>query len=112
MSRSYRHQPFMAVTGTNSAHQDKTLAARGMRRRQNEWLKNHWDDEGFLMPHRYECSHNETYVWGRDGCQMYQGLDARDWNRYKLAPRGIGNYWRSGYFDVWPPVWYVKMLRK
>jgi hypothetical protein len=111
MSRSYRHRPFMAVTGTNSAQADKTMAARGMRRKQNEWLKNRWVEDDFLIPHRYECSHNETYSWGRDGCQRYQGLDASDWNRYQMTVKGLLPY-RSDYFAAWPPRWYVEMLRK
>ncbi len=37
MSRSYR-KPYTAITGTKSAHADKKVAARGVRRRQNQWL--------------------------------------------------------------------------
>ena len=35
MSRSYR-KPYAAVTGTKSAHKDKKMAARGVRRRQDQ----------------------------------------------------------------------------
>jgi len=37
VSRSYR-KPYTAITGTKSAHADKKVAARGVRRRQNQWL--------------------------------------------------------------------------
>ena len=71
MSRSYR-KPAHAVTSCSSAKDDKRHAARGVRRRQNQYLRdsqiaNYWDE--FLIPHKYECSFNETYCWGRDGCQ-------------------------------------------
>jgi hypothetical protein len=74
MSRSYR-KPYSAITGTSSAADDKRVARRGVRRRQNQYLResflsDDWDD--FIMPHKYECSFNETYSWHRDGKQTLQ----------------------------------------
>ena len=60
MSRSYR-KPYAAVTGTKSAHADKTFAVRGLRRRQNQWLHTLEDLEGGLIPYRLECACNNTY---------------------------------------------------
>jgi hypothetical protein len=105
MSRSFKKRPFQAICGGGSAKHDKQLAARGMRRRQNQALRTADDFEDFLIPHRYECAFNETYCWGRDGSQMYQGLDAgRTWHYY--GPDGC--LWDG----QWPPKWYQKMMRK
>ena len=49
MSRSYR-KPYAAITGTKSAHEDKKAAARGLRRRQNQWLSTLEDIDGALAP--------------------------------------------------------------
>ena len=68
MSRSYR-KPYTAITGTQSAHADKKMAARGLRRRQNQWLYNLNDLEGDLISHRLESAWNNTYAGGRDGRQ-------------------------------------------
>lgn len=68
MSRSYR-KPATAVTTCSSAKDDKKHAHRGVRRAQNQALKTCLDWDEFLIPHKYECSWNETYNWGRDGCQ-------------------------------------------
>jgi hypothetical protein len=68
MSRSYR-RPASAITTCNSAKQDKILAHRGVRRAQNHALRTCQDWDELLIPHKYECSWNETYCWGRDGKQ-------------------------------------------
>ena len=68
MSRSYR-KPYAAITGTKSVHEDKKTAARGLRRRQNQWLSTLEDIDWALAPHRFECAYNNTYSWGRDGRQ-------------------------------------------
>lgn len=68
MSRSYR-KPYAAIAGPASAHTDKKMAARGLRRRLNQWLHTLDDHEAALTPHRLECSHNNTWTWARDGCQ-------------------------------------------
>jgi hypothetical protein len=72
MSRSIR-RPFAAITGTASAKDDKRMAHRGVRRKQNIALKTCADYEDFLVPHRLECAWNDTYCWGRDGAQCYMG---------------------------------------
>lgn len=69
MSRSYR-KPYAAVTGAKSAHDDKKMAARGLRRRQNQWLHMLRDADEALVPHRLECAYNNTYSWDRDGRQQ------------------------------------------
>lgn len=79
MSRSYR-RPFAAITGTASAKDDKRLAHRGVRRKQNLALKTCIDFGNLLLPHRFECHWNDTYNWGRDGAQCYLGsmCDSQD----------------------------------
>ena len=72
MSRSYR-SPFAAVTGARSAADDKRLAARGVRRKQNQWLRKTVDFDEAMVPHRLECPWNEVYCWGRDGNQRSSG---------------------------------------
>ena len=72
MSRSTR-RPYAAVNGTASAKDDKRIAHRGVRRKQNFALKNCADFEGILIPHRLECAWNNNYCWGRDGAQSYRG---------------------------------------
>ena len=72
MSRSYR-RPFAAVTGVASAKDDKRLANRGVRRKQNlalkTCLKTDVSYETLLLPHPRECAWNDTWHWGRDGAQ-------------------------------------------
>ena len=85
MSRSYR-RPFAAITGLASAKDDKRMAHRGVRRKQNLALKTCADFESFLLPHVLECHWNNNYCWGRDGGQCYLGWmcnscedDFREW---------------------------------
>jgi len=76
MSRSFKHEPFMAICGGASAKQDKVHAHRGERRGQNAAIQREFiegDFENFLLPHRLECKGNEVYSWGRDGNQLYWG---------------------------------------
>jgi hypothetical protein len=83
MSRSYR-RPFAAITGTASAKDDKRMAHRGVRRKQNFALKICADYEDFLVPHRLECAWNDTWCWDRDGAQGYRGSmhhSADEWDR-------------------------------
>lgn len=68
MGKSYR-RPYSAITGTRSAKKDKQMGARGMRRAQDQSLKGVADWDEWLLPDIYECKGNETYSWGRDGCQ-------------------------------------------
>jgi hypothetical protein len=86
VSRSYR-KPYTAVTGTKSAHNDKKMAARGLRRRQNQWLHTLEDVDGALIPHRLECAYNNTYNWGRDGRQHLVFPDCRRTNLFEFMYR-------------------------
>jgi hypothetical protein len=53
MSRSYR-RPYAAITGLASAKDDKRMAHRGVRRKQNLALKTSTDYENLPLPHRLE----------------------------------------------------------
>ena len=118
MSRSFKHQPFAAICGGNSAQHDKTLAARGIRRRHRQVLHIalHTGEYEVVLPHRLQCSHNEVYSWGRDGNQTWQGLDHRDWFRYLEATNSGHNHWLRNWYEesysTWPPQWYKEMMRK
>jgi hypothetical protein len=99
MSRSHR-KPYSAPTGCASAKKDKQRAARGVRRKQNQWLRTIDDTEAAPIPHRLECAGNEVYSWGRDGKQRLQ----RPVKCSKYLPYQDG--------DPWPPRWYGKLQRK
>jgi hypothetical protein len=92
MSRSTR-RPFAAITGTASAKDDKRMAHRGVRRKQNFALKTCADYGDFLVPHRHECAWNNNYCWGRDGTQCDQSY-------LRFSP------------DVMSRKYYRKLLRK
>ncbi len=116
MSRSYR-KPYASVVGTGSTHLDKKLAARGVRHQQNQWLRTHWQDEDSgPLPHPLGCSLNNIYTWRRDGGQFLQISDNRCWSRYCLEINGLHPYdypWRRQRTPMlWPPKWYVQLLRK
>ena len=66
MSRSYRI-PYAVFTSAPSAHEDKKIAARGLRRRLKQWIHILTDPEDALAPHRLECPHNDSYTWERMG---------------------------------------------
>lgn len=98
MSRSYR-KPYAAITGTTSAKRDKIQANRGVRRRQNFYLKcsfrdDSWDD--FLIPHRYECSWNDVWVWGRDGKQHW----IEPVSRYRPGEEEWDSYMREYWIKI------------
>ncbi len=114
MARSYRN-PYAAVTGVRSARIDKQMAARGVRSKQNQYLKTHWENEDFLLPHRLECDHNDVWSWGRDGNQYLHVPDARDWSQFCLKSNGLHPYgqWPGWKADaVWPPAYYSDLARK
>jgi|GEM_PF-3120786 hypothetical protein len=114
MARSYR-KPYAACTGMCSASIDKQIAARGVRRNQNQYLKTNWEDEDFLLPHRFECHHNDVWGWSRDGQQCLQVPNARDWSRFCLEINGLHPYDQSPGWQpdtVWPPACYTKLTRK
>ena len=92
MSRSTR-RPFAAITGTASAKDDKRMAHRGVRRKQNLVLKTCADYESLLIPHPLECACNDNYCWARDGAQS-------DCSRLRFSP------------DESSQKYYRKLLRK
>ena len=92
MSRPYR-RPFAAITGVASAKSDKTLAHRGVRRKQNLAIKVCPDYDNLLLPHFLECPWNNTWCWGRDGAQNYHS-----------RPRDVDDEYGRKY--------YRKLLRK
>lgn len=118
MSRSYR-RPYSSVTGAHSAHSDKRMAARGVRRTHRRALQRAWleDFENYLPPHHLECPWNNNYSWTRDGCQYYQGLTHRDWHKYLVATgqaeeHSMRFYRGEEWYQCWPPEWYRRMIRK
>ena len=116
MSRSYR-KPFSACTGTKSAKDDKRRANRGVRHKQNQWLRTLEDYDSALVPHRLECAWNEVYSWGRDGHQYLQVPSQREWADYHRTSMGVftSDFDRDfclKYDDEWPPEWYVRLQRK
>lgn len=117
MGKSYR-KPYSAVTGHNTASEDKKMAARGLRRKQNAWLRNLKDfDEDGLVPHRLECHHNDVWSWGRDGKQRLQVPTHRCWSNYCRIEQGFfrGSYeenWVKMHGNEWPPTWFVELTRK
>ena len=92
MSRSYR-RPYAAITGTASAKNDKRMAHRGVRRKQNQALRTRLDLENLVLPHYLECPWNNVWCWSRDGHQQ-------DYN-----------HWRNS-DDEWCRRYYTKLLRK
>ncbi|HZS43356.1 MAG TPA: hypothetical protein VFA52_04080 [Candidatus Paceibacterota bacterium] len=91
MSRSYRKPYASFVCGSNSARWDKTQAARAVRRTQNQAIKKvlssgDWDE--FLIPDRYECSHNDVWDWSRDGKQVYMAKDSQYNNPFAYVNYG------------------------
>ena len=114
MARSYR-RPYAAVTGSGSARIDKQMAAKGVRRKQNQYLKKHWDNQDFLLPHRLECHHNDVWDWGRDGHQSLQSPTAADWSRFCLEINSLHPYdqwprWKVA--ATWPGAWFADLMRK
>ena len=115
MSRSFKHKPFMAVTGNYSAHDDKTRASKGVRRTCKRILHVALKsgEVDVLLPHRLECTWNNTYSWGRDGHQTYQVPDDWDWQQHYLSTFDPTDVWFGDKrFIVWPPQSYVEMMRK
>ena len=113
MSRSYR-KPYASFCGSkSSAKEDKQTAARGVRHVQNYVAKLMLSDPDILMPHRLECPWNNTYSWSRDGGKKLRVPKARHWDTHVKAVLGISDWsWGKERDLVWPPEWYVKMLRK
>lgn len=72
MSRSRRKQPFSSVTLATSAKRDKQTAHRSVRRTQNRYLSVHTDQDTFLLPLEFDCSHNDVWGWDIDGPKKYR----------------------------------------
>lgn len=84
--KSYR-LPYSSVLGVvRSCKWDKRIANRAIRRTQNSFVNNcsEWDEE--LIPHRYECAHNNVYGWNRDGNQSLQTIRHNDYNPFWIKP--------------------------
>lgn len=120
MSGSYR-KPYAALCGGDvSAKEDKRRAARGVRHKQNQWLRTLGDFDGALVPHRYECRWNDVWTWKRDGGKRLVGRKSdRDWSEYCRVEQGLWHYpgekWYhdTGQFtNEWPPKWYIESTRK
>ncbi len=121
MSRSYKHKPYAAICGNGSSQYDKTQAARGVRRKCRHviHIALHTEEFDVFLPHRRECSHNNTYTWNRDGSQHYCGLDHKDYQKFfeahtpGIAHWGMTNfYYGDEDYIQWPPLWYKRMMRK
>jgi hypothetical protein len=112
MSRS-RRRPYSAIAGGDSANLDKTTARRNVRRKQNQWLKTLTDYDSALVPHKYECSWNDTYDWGRDGAQFLMLPSHSDWQTHQEVLQGLWkeSRWTRGY-ATWPPRWFQQLKRK
>lgn len=96
MSRSRKKHPFQAICGRGSAKQDKRMAARGVRRTFKHALHQETDFDDFTPPHRLECPWNDTYSWGRDGSQLYWGLETSRGDRwYGRDPEGFERMMRK-----------------
>lgn len=116
MSRS-RRRPYSAVCGPDSANQDKTRARRGVRRKQELWLKTLADYDSALAPHKYECAWNNTYCWSRDGGKSPQLPSQVDWEWHQEVLQGL---WKGGWksahwaneYATWPPRWFERLKRK
>ena len=105
----------MAITCSPSAQEDKTRAARSVRRTHRRVLHIAMKSEDYdvILPHRLGCPGNNTYSWTRDGKQNYQGLDAWDWQQHYLSTFDPTDVWFGDEkWTVWPPAWYTEMMRK
>jgi hypothetical protein len=110
MSRSYRRPYGTYFSIKSSARKDKQIAARAMRRKQNRWVRR-WDGDD-LIPHRYECAHNDVWDWNRDGGQRRMVPTGWDWSRYVQAVEGWGLWAGDERWMEWPPFWYQEIVRK
>lgn len=115
MSRSYR-KPYSTVVGVVSEKEDKRRANRNVRKAQNNYLKINWEIDEFLIPHKYECRHNDVWGWAGDGPKRYSRL-ATAWERYcRLNQQLFTSNWDEAYLNkynsVFPPLWYIRLTRK
>lgn len=117
MSKSYRKPYGTFCSFKNSARKDKQTANRGVRRKQDSWLRGLEDFDAELVPHRYECCHNDVWGWNRDGNQYLMKPSIREWNDHLKYLSGefdseFNRRWAEKYDSVWPPAWYVDLQRK
>lgn len=94
MSRSYRKPYYTWTSCRASAHGDKTTASRGMRRAQEQSLREAFRDgdwDGWMIPIRRECTYNNVHSWRRDGRQFPFKWNHNDFNPYWL--QGNGSPW-------------------
>jgi hypothetical protein len=116
MSRS-RKRPYAAICGNGSARYDKKLAGCGVRRKQNHWLRNQADNDNFLLPHKLECHHNNTWGWSRDDKQFLRLPTPQDrayhqqWIQGRYT-KGLEENWLKKNYSQWPPRWYARLTRK
>lgn len=122
MSRSYR-KPYASVCHHHSLKEDRRLANRAVRRSQNRVTRMMACNEDLLMPHHLECAWNDVWCWSSDGKTHWAVPGARLWSRHCEAVYGIGyysDYWSKSkvwkeYREkalVWPPTWFIKLMRK
>ena len=91
MSRSTRKPYYTWTSARNSAHADKTQAARGVRRAQEQAIRDCKDWEELVLPQRRECRWNNVYQWKRDGRQRPHRRDHNDFNPFWLTHYGTKN---------------------
>lgn len=117
MSRSYRKPYGTFCSIKSSAKYDKQFANRGARRKQNAYLKTVTDLDEVIIPHRYECAHNNVYDWNRDGRNHLMLPSNREWNDHWRWLNGLwDSEWERRYMEehdsAWPPAWWLDIQRK
>lgn len=103
MARSYR-KPFH--TFVNPDPDDKIIASRSWRRLMNQSLRSTplEDMEDYVIPARYEASHNDRWGWRVDGNNVYCSFpEAMDYFRMS---QGDEEFWNMS------KEWYELIQRK
>lgn len=105
MSRS-RRKPYEYICGGTPVKPDRQVAARAVRRRHKQEIKNADDFEDLVLSHRYECAHNDRWGWSCDGGATLQ---------YPDSPYGRSHYFAllsspdSAYRTEWLS-WYQEVM--
>ena len=101
MARSYR-RPFYYITGKWGNSQDKVVASRCWRRKQNHALRACEDYEEYVNPVRLEAPHNNRYSWSTDGSS--RPASSRPWriNAWENYEKELADHLR----------WFAEMQRK
>lgn len=118
MSRSYR-KSYATFCGYGSAHDDKTVASRAWRRKQNQYLmsaiKGHTDWDEYINPERYEAAFNDVWCWARDGKQRLhfppKWEDELHWFHCNYFTEEKAMEYALEYFEK-AKQWYAKISRK